>query len=80
MGTDAADIAVGEEAAALGAVELFNRFFGDETRGIELFEDVLGYLGLNRRGCASEYVKGDIEPAVNFVMDGVVAVAQFAGA
>jgi hypothetical protein len=49
----------------------------DKARGVELFKDPLGNFRLYGRGRAAEFVKVNIEPAVNIGMYCVVTVAEF---
>ena len=70
------DKAVCEEAVALGAVELLGLFLRDVSVGIAALEDVLDDLGLLRGRCASEVVEIDVEPLVDFPVDGMVMVAE----
>ena len=47
---------------------------------VELEENVLADLGLDRGGCTPESVKGNAEPTINIIVYLIVTVAQFTGA
>lgn len=46
---------------------------------MKLKEDILGDLSLKLGGCAAEDIKADVEPFVNFSMEGIIFVAKFLG-
>lgn len=50
-----------------------------ETVVVKLKEDILRNLSLKLGGCAAEDIKADVEPFVNFSMEGIVFVAKFLG-
>ncbi len=75
----AVDVAVGQEARVILAVELLPGFFRDEAVRVEPVEDRLGDLRVRRRRRAAEPVEGDPEPGVRVGVDCVIAVAQLAG-
>ena len=79
VGADAPDETVGKKTPALAAIQLLGGLLGNKASLVKFCKYFLRYLGLYRRGSAPEFVKGDVEPAVNAVVDRVVAVAQFAG-
>ncbi len=70
------DVAVGEEHIGFLRVELFYRVLGDVAVLVELQKDVLGNLGMVMGRRPAELVEGDVEPAIDVVVDGKVAGAE----
>ncbi len=69
----ALDVAVRQEAAVGGRVDLPDRALLDEAVLLELAREVLGDLGVLRRGAAAEVVEGQLEAVVDRLL-GVVGL------
>ena len=76
VGTLSLNEAVGQEAAALGTVELLDLAFGDVSMLINLAEDRLYDLGLLLGAGASEVIEGNVEPFIDITVYGMIMIAK----
>ena len=76
VGTLSLNEAVGQEAAALGTVELLDLAFGDVSMLINLAEDRLYDLGLLLGAGASEVIEGNVKPFIDITVYGMIMIAK----
>ena len=70
-------ISVGKESLAFRTIQLLGFLLADVSVLIDLIEDVLDNLCLERCTCPSKIIEADIEPLVDFTMDGMISVTEF---
>lgn len=78
FGAFAVHVTVGKEHPALRAVQLRGRMLRDEAVLVQVGEHRLRDFGALVVGGAPEFVERDAEPVVDFLVNGIVMVAQLA--
>jgi hypothetical protein len=71
------NISIRQKPPAIRAVKLLDSFLTNKPRFVQFGKNILGYFGMRGRGGAAEFIKRNVEPAVNVRVDRVVAAAQF---
>ena len=61
------------------AEKLFYGFFAYISVFIQLLKNILGYLGMNMGGGTAEFIKCNIKPAVNIIMDLKITFTKLMG-